>query len=72
MTRLLLWNQPFPLIQISARVNKKLALQQVSDSKRICHTFVTGMLSLISSGLMWGLESFHIPVTSLSYLQAEP
>lgn len=68
MTRLLPWNLPFPPIRISVRVNKRLALQQVGDRRGVSPAFVIGMLSLISSGLLWGLESFQIPLSSLSCL----
>lgn len=68
MTHLLPWNQPFLPIQISVRVNKRLALQRVSNRKGFGHAFLTGMLFLIYSGLMWGLESFHSPELSLSCL----
>lgn len=68
MTRLLPWNQPFLPIRISARVNKRLALQRVSNRKGFSHAFFIRMLFLIYSGPMWGLESFHSPESSLSCL----
>jgi hypothetical protein len=63
VTHLLPWNQLFPLIQTSARVNKKPALQQVSGPKEVGHTLVTRLLPL-SSGLVWGLKSFRSPVSA--------
>lgn len=50
MTPLLLpWNQPFPPIQTSVRVNRRLALQQVG-TERVYHRDA----HFISLGLMWG------------------
>lgn len=66
------WNQPFPPIRTSVRVNKRLALQQVGTERGSSHPSVIGMLALISSGLMWGSESFYTPVSSLLCVQAEP
>ena len=56
MTHRLLWNQPFPPIQTSVRVNKRLALQQVGSR------FIIGLLPLISLDLALGLEFFHTPL----------